>query len=156
MSDDPIRDALAEVDASDGMDALDQATETAPGEEPDARPEGPLPDDDLDELDGDDETSGFDLYDWATSVPEGTHRDFEARDWWDTEGGAENRVGFHLSDATDGAVGYPNGVGTLVGFAEMYFKHVRAATSDDGGDESAEQDAPDAETVDRNTAEALV
>ena len=153
---DAIRDALAEVEGGDDDpdDVLGGPTETAVGEEPDARPEGPLPGADLDGLE--DESAGFDLVEWAQSVPEGSHRDFDASDWWDPEHGAENRLAFHLSDATDSSnVGYPNAVGVVVGFAELYWTRLRD-TADDGDDAGAEADAPDAETVDADTAEALV
>lgn len=150
---DPIKQALSQVDAG----------EVDPGgpdlemdEEPTARPEGPAPDHGADVLEEEPEESGFNLLSWAERVPDGSHLDFDSRDWWDPETGAENRLAYHLSDATSEGVGYPNGLGVLVGLAELYWSRVREQQSPDGGDRAAEQDAPDEDAVDAETAERYV
>lgn len=148
---DPIKDALAEVETGD--DLGDDPGAGIPGldEEADARPEGPMP-----ELEDGEDEGGFSVLSWAKSVPDGSHRDFDTSDWWDPEGGAENRLAYHLSDATGAGAGYPNGLGVLVGFAELYWSRVRDQQGGGDGGDGDDQDAPDAETVDRGTAEALV
>jgi hypothetical protein len=153
-----IRDALANVEgdgpASESLDP--KSAVLSEGEEPDARPEGPLPNDEP----GDDQ-GGFSVLSWAKSVPEGSHLDFDRRDWWDPEGGGENRLAFHLSTIADEGGGYPNGVGVLVALGELYYSEVLGRTDDvehdeRGDDERDDQDAPDAEEVPAETAEGLV
>lgn len=151
---DPIRDALAEVEVEEEHDDPGAGFEEI-GEEPDARPEGPTPDADADDLGGDDE-GGFSVLSWARSVPEGSHTNFDKSDWWDPEGGGETRLAFHLSDAAGEGVGYPNGLGTVVALAELYWSQVKDQNGGGSSSDDDEQDAPDAETVDRETAEAHV
>lgn len=161
MSEDPIMAALANVEEGAGESEKSdpksaEPVSAVPGEEPDARPEGPMPEQDEP---GEPEDSGFSVLSWAKSVPEGSHRDFDTSDWWDPENGAENRLAFHLSKVAPGeGSGYPNGVGVLVSFGELYWREVlgRGGGGDDGGGDDVEQDAPDAETVSRDTAEGLV
>lgn len=152
MSDDPIISALEEVDADGDHD--DPGAGHAPiGEEADAMPEGPMPDLEAEDVD---EDSGS-VLSWARRVPEGSHLDFDKRDWWDPETGGTNRLAYHLSDATPEGVGYPNGLGVLVGAAEFYWSKVREQNGGGGGDDRADEGhAPDAEEVDRSTAEGLV
>lgn len=152
-TEDPIRSALAEVEADDDLDHDPGAGIPEMGEEADARPEGPMPEVDADDVD----EGGFSVLSWASEVPEGSHRNYDATDWWDPEGGGENRLAFHLSTVADSGGGYPNGIGVLVALAELYWRlatEQQGGSSGDGSDD--EQDAPDAETVDRETAEALV
>jgi hypothetical protein len=113
VADDPIREALSAV----GDDHVDDPTGDEPSDEQvaDAVPGA-------DDLEKPDEESGrISILSWARRVPDGSHRDFDATDWWDPEGGGKNRLAFHLSDATSAGVGYPNALGVLVGFAELYF-----------------------------------
>lgn len=153
---DPIKQALQEVEVTDepadpGMGQVEM------GEEIDAMPEGPLADDDADALEGSDDAGGFSLRAWAERTPEGSHTDFDARDWWDPETGGENRIAFHLADAADAGAGYPNVLGVVVGAAELYWSKVQQQNGDDSSnDGSDEQDAPDADAVSREEAEALV
>lgn len=152
---DPIKEALASVET--GAETTDPgAGDRAHGEQPDARPEGPAPDagdrdDAAEEIE--EESGGFSVLSWAKDVPEGSHTDFDASDWWDVEGGGENRLAFHLSTIADSGGGYPNGVGVLVALAELYWRRVTDGES--GGESGGESSAPDAETVDRETAEAM-
>ena len=149
---DAVMEALKSVDESD--DELDgAAVEHDRAEEPGARPEGPLPDENLEPGESESDPK-FSVLSWAKSVPDGSHRDFTAKDWWDPEGGAENRLAYHLSDATPEGAGYPNGIGVLVGFAELYWSRLKTESS--SSEESESQGAPDAETVARDTAEGLV
>lgn len=154
MSDDPIMQALAEVEAGD-QSADPGAGHPLQGEEPDARPEGPLPD--AEGMDEGSDEGGFSVLSWAERVPEGSHRDFDKTDWWDPENGGLNRAAFHLSDATSAGAGYPNAVGLVVAVAEEYWSRVvQQQGSSDGGGDGGDDPAPDAETVDPETAEALV
>jgi len=159
MTDDAVLSALESVDVHGDPDDPG-AGDPAIGEEADARPEGPLPDPDADhagdEFEDDESSGGFDPFEWARSVPEGSHTDFDATDWWDPEGGAENRLAFHLADATGAGAGYPNGLGVLVAIGELYWSKVREQQSGGSSSDESAQEAPDAETVDRNTAEGLV
>lgn len=154
---DPIKEALAEVEAGADHDRADDpgAGVGEIGEEPEARPEGPAPDSEMwDETDEEAE-GGFSVLSWAQSVPDGSHRDFDASDWWDPEHGGENRIAFHLSEATGAGAGYPNGLGLAVGLAEMYWSAVRSSTKDEPADEQ-ESEASAGDTVARETAEAYV
>jgi len=149
MSEDPILSALEGVEDEQPTDP--GAGHEEIGEEPDARPEGPMPD--LEDEPADEE-EGFSVLSWAERIPEGSHREFDRTDWWDPDGGGLNRLAFHLSDAAGAGAGYPNGVGVLVAVAEEYWSRVQEQQGH--GDESDEGDeAPDAESVDRSTAEAL-
>lgn len=133
MSDDPISRALAAVEQDADGDLLDDIeADPAPkpigGEtevEADSTP-------DPDPAEPDDTSTGFNLFDWASRIPEGSHLDFEAKDWWDPETGAENRLAFHLSDAAGDGLGYPNAIGTAVGLAELYVSKLKDAGGDDG------------------------
>ncbi len=153
---DPVLEAVSAVEVDGDHDDPGAGLE-AIGEEAGARPEGPAPEigDDADALDEDSGT-GFDVFSWASRVPEGSHLDFEAREWWDPDTGGKTRLAYHLSDATPDGVGYPNAIGVLVGAAELYWSKVIQGGGRGGDDRDGEQDAPDAETVDRNTAEAYV
>jgi hypothetical protein len=126
------------------VEAVESAGDGMPveGEEPDARPNGPAPDldgegDEQDDLGGEGDDGGFSIYDWLTSTPEGSHVDHDARDWFDTETGGKNRIAFHLSELVGDGVGYPNGVGILVGVGEWYVAQVGDGTDEQGGDEPA-------------------
>jgi hypothetical protein len=104
------------------------------GEEPDARPEGPLPEPGVGGVEDEKSDPKNAVLSWAKSIPEGSHLDFEAKDWWDPETGGKNRLAFHLSNLSDEGAGYPNGVGTLVAIGEMYY----SAVLDSDGEESGE------------------
>lgn len=92
-------------------------------------------DDAADPTDALDDDGGLGVLDWARRIPEGSHFDFDARDWWDPDGGGENRLAFHLSDASGDGLGYPNGVGVLVALAELYVAHLTGQSDgSDGGD----------------------
>lgn len=150
-----IQDALAEVEA--GEDVQDPgAGSVEMGEEPNARPEGPMPEGGEPDL-SEEESGGFDFLGWARSVPDGSHTDFDRSDWWDPKGGAETRLAFHLSDAAGAGAGYPNGLGVLVALGELYWSKVRSQQSKSSSSEESEPKQPqDADTVARDTAEALV
>lgn len=148
MTDDPIMAALDEVDA-EGEHVNPGEGQPGAGEEPDAMPEGPAPDLPGEEVE---EESGFSVLSWAERIPDGSHLDFDARDWWDPETGGKNRLAYHLSDATGEGAGYPNALGVLVAVAELYWSSVRNQSSTSEESEGA----PDAEEVDRDTAEGLV
>ena len=87
------------MDVPDAVRQTDPGAGQAPDEEPDARPEGPAPDLELDEdlpepeSPGDSDSGGIieRVYDWATSTPGGSYRDVDARDFWDPEGGGKHR-----------------------------------------------------------------
>lgn len=160
MSADPIMAALDEVE-DEGADADHDAARPDRGaghpdlgEEDDARPEGPMPEPD-EALPGE-QDDGFSVLSWARSVPDGSHTNFDASDWWDPENGAENRLAFHLSDAAGAGAGYPNGLGVLVAFAELYWSAATGSSGEDDGGESGEDDAPTGETVAPSEAEAYV
>lgn len=145
-------DAVEDDDRDDHADADPGAGNVSMGEEPDAMPEGPMPDADAPDVE---DESGFSVLSWASRVPDGSHLDFEAKDWWDPETGGKRRLAYHLSDATPEGAGYNNVLGTLVAAGEMYWSAVRDQTGQgDGGD--PQESAPDAETVARDTAEGLV
>lgn len=144
-----LQDALSEVEAAPG--GSEEIGPQVPGEEPDARPEGPLPDEQNEESDS------LSLSSWARRIPEGSHRDFDAHDLWDPEGGGENRLAFHLADAADAdTIGYPNGLGVLVGFVELYWTKVLGRGSSGQPDEQDEHDPDGQETMSRDEAERYV
>lgn len=158
MSEDPIKAAVRQIDTdaepdhaepdADDLELTDEPTDAEPDH---AEPQLPS--------DGDD--SGFSVLSWARRVPDGSHTDFDARDWWDPNGGGIDRMAFHLSDASNDGAGYPNALGFLVGAVEAYADALDADPADwltggGGGDDGADADVPDAETVDRATAEAHV
>lgn len=121
---DPVREALAQVEGDDGPDG-DR------GDDPRADLGEGDPDDADAVLSDEEESDGFSLFKWAKSVPEGSHRDHDVTDWWDPAGGAENRLAFHLADVTEAGGGYPNGVGVLVSFGELYAREVLGWEGDD-------------------------
>lgn len=71
---------------------------------------------------------------WLQRVPDGSHVDFRNRELWDPDNGGERRILFHLADAADGdgGIGYPNGVGILVGLAEIYYRRAFGDGDRDG------------------------
>jgi len=149
---DAIAAALEEVEADGDAEHVEAgAGQPDQGEEPDAIPEGPLPDDDV----SGQQESKFSVLSWAERIPDGSHLDFDARDWWDPQEGGKNRLAYHLSDAAGDGAGYPNGLGVLVALAEMYWSRVEGE-HDDRGDDQGDEAAPETETVARSDAEALV
>jgi hypothetical protein len=146
-------DALDKVEADGDFDDPG-AGDPAMGEEAEARPEGPPAD--HDDLPGEGETldedsGGFDLFEWATDVPDGSHTEFSISDFWDTDNGGLTRIGFHLP-AFDG--GYPNALGVVIGLCELYKQKLEEKQGDGGGGDG-EKDAPAADTVSKADAEAL-
>lgn len=137
-----VPEAVRRADPGSGESTMDEPA--------DARPEGPHPDpdrgdrgDDLDDELGELEESGdgdsWSLWDWATSTPEGSYRDMDARDYWDPDGGGKNRLAFHVSDLA-GTRGVPNGLGIILALAEMYYNLAQhdGGSSDDGGGSSGD------------------
>jgi hypothetical protein len=134
--------AVRAADAGSGESTMDERGE--------ARPEGPHPDADhadaeeveeaIPEL-GEEESDSWDIYGWLSETPEGSYRDMDARDFWDPDGGGRNRLAFHLSDLT-GARGIPNGVGLVIGAAEMYY-NLAQHDGESGGDEGGDGEFPD-------------
>lgn len=135
------------MNVPDAVRATDPGAGQEPDEEPDARPEGPAPDPDegieeipeVEELDND-SSGGLigRISDWATSTPSGSYRDVDARDFWDPEGGGKNRIAFHLKDLI-GSGDIPNGLGTLLGGAELYYN----LATEGGSRSSADNDSAD-------------
>lgn len=134
----PVADALEGMESGEGLEPVPEESEA----------EFPLLDEDGaadrdgDELEGE-ESGGLldvDLYEWVQRVPEGSHLEFDADEWWDTENGGRNRLAFHLSDAAGSGAGYPNGVGLLVGVLEEYFTTIKQRKKDADGDSGTDSD----------------
>jgi len=123
---DPVIKALSTVehgpDHDAEPDALDDAEPESRAHSSDVEARGAGVDDPL-AADAEEE-SGFSVRSWAKRIPDGSHRDFDRTDWFDLEGGGENRIVFHLSDAIGdhGEGPYPNALGSLVGAFELYVR----------------------------------
>lgn len=144
-------------DLAESLAAVDE--QEASVEATDAPPEPEIGTDLPDEQEGDESSSS--LWEWATSVPDGSHREWDPTDLWDPEGGGRARLAFHLADlaGSDGE-GLPNGAGVVLSLVEIYVSLARRSGGggDRGDGDGGEGDdpEPDAEVVARDTAEALV
>jgi len=129
------------MDVPDAVRRTDPGAGQPPDEEPGARPEGPAPDPELDEETLEDEELDQEgsggligrLSDWATSTPDGSYRDTDARDFWDPQGGGKHRIAHHLADLV-GAGDIPNGLGVLIGGVELYYNAASGGSSSTDND----------------------
>lgn len=100
---------------------------------------------------------GFSLMRWLERTPEGSHHDFDYREWWDPETGGENRLAFHLADAAGAAgSGYPNALGIVVALAEIYWRQVKKQQGSDTSNSEEDAETSEGPTVDLQTAEQFV
>lgn len=128
-----VPDAVREIDTSqDGTES--ESGSRAPSDssaDSDLNPDG---------MDVEPESDEWDPWGWLKSVPEGSYRDADARDYWDPENGGKNRLAHHISDLA-GVRGIPNGLGILLACAEIYWNLAQHQSEEE--DSSADKD-PDA------------
>lgn len=165
MTDDPVAVALegVDVDAPDGAADADVATSMPSPGEPSLEGSAEGSAEGSSEGSGPTDSEGFSPRAWAERVPEGSHLEFDAAEWWDPKNGAENRIAFHLADAAGAGAGYPNALGVLVGLAEVYWREVRrqqgsssgSTSSTTSGEDGADSDSDDYDLT-REEAEQYV
>jgi hypothetical protein len=123
-------------DLAESLAAVDETEAAVEATDAPAEIGADLPDDEQET------ESSSSLWEWASSVPDGSHRDWDPTDLWDPEGGGRARLAYHLADAagSDGD-GLPNGLGVVLSLVEIYVTIARRHPSDgDRGDGGGGED----------------